>query len=164
MLPPWFYGRKERIKMYQTIIFRAQKNPCSWWVAMGEGVIDAKCPLYPGDLSPPHPSCSNISTLYLHNIAILCSTYAIDLSPEGSSVRTWSKRLSGRGSWPLLLMHSGHLASIFLFARRDPTDFLPCPLSRCEVDVDRNMLGDPLIEHINLLMKSYQINRFLSKN
>lgn len=48
-------GVRNWLKCTNYIIFSALKNPCSWWVAVGEGVIDAKCPLSPGDLSPPHP-------------------------------------------------------------------------------------------------------------
>lgn len=64
------------------------------------------------------PHAHNPTTLYLYNIVILCGTYAIDLSPAGNSIRTWSRWLS----WAVLTSVAAARWACGLFALRDPTD------------------------------------------
>lgn len=99
------------------------------------------------------PHAHNPTALYLYNIVILCGTYATDLSPAGTSTRTWSRRLS----WVVLTSAAAQWAR-GLFALRDPTDFF-CLAYRAEVCVQ-----DSLTEHINLLMESYLMIKLLSIN
>lgn len=44
------------------------------------------------------PHTHNPTTLYLYNVVLSYSAYAIDLSPEESSARSWSKGLRVEGS------------------------------------------------------------------